>query len=65
MVFTAESGRQFDPNAVRAFMAVRHEIYPPIYQKGIGESAFHAINSIVDGMTEGSMLSLPAMPERR
>ncbi len=64
-VFTAESGRQFDPNAVRAFMAVRHDIYPPIYQKGIGESAFHAIGAIVDNMTEGSMLSLPALPERR
>lgn len=62
-VFTAESGRQFDPNVVRAFMSVRHEIYPPIYQKGIGESAFHAIESIVDNMSEGSILGLPALAE--
>jgi HD domain len=60
-VFTAEAGVQFDPAVVMAFMAVRHEIYPPIYQKGIGESAFHAIGSIVDNMTDSSMLSMPVL----
>ncbi len=60
-VFTAEAGQQFDPVVVRAFMAIRHEIYPPIYQKGIGESAFHAIESIVDNLTDNSMLSLPSL----
>ncbi len=60
-VFTAEAGQQFDPAVVRAFMAIRHEIYPPIYQKGIGESAFHAIESIVDNMTDSSMLSMPIL----
>jgi HD-GYP domain-containing protein (c-di-GMP phosphodiesterase class II) len=60
-VFTAEADIQFDPAIVRAFMAVRHEIYPPIYQKGIGESAFHAIESIVDNMTDSSMLSMPVL----
>jgi HD-GYP domain-containing protein (c-di-GMP phosphodiesterase class II) len=60
-VFTAEAGQQFDPAVVRAFMAIRHEIYPPIYQKGIGESAFHAIESIVDNLTDNSMLRLPAL----
>jgi HD-GYP domain-containing protein (c-di-GMP phosphodiesterase class II) len=63
-VFNAESGRQFDPQVVRAFMAVRHEIYPPIYQKGIGESAFHAIGSIVDNLTEGSMMVHPPLKEK-
>jgi HD-GYP domain-containing protein (c-di-GMP phosphodiesterase class II) len=64
-VFGAEAGVQFDPQVVRAFMAVRHEIYPPIYQKGIGESAFHAIESIVDNMTDSSMISLPPIKDGR
>ncbi len=58
-IFTKESGRQFDPHAVRAFMIVRHEIYPPIYQKGIGDSAFHAIDNIVENMTDGTLVPLP------
>lgn len=58
-VFTREAGRQFDPLVVRAFMAVRHEVYPPIYQKGIGDSAFHAIENIVDNLTDASAMQLP------
>ena len=63
-VFNSESGRQFDPLVVQAFMSVRHEIYPPIYQKGIGESAFHAIETIVDNMTDASMLKLPSLKSK-
>ncbi len=63
-VFTRESGRQFDPAVVKAFMAVRHEIYPPIYQKGIGESAFHAVNQIVENLTDATMERLPANTDR-
>jgi len=48
----AESGKQFDPGIVAAFMAVRDKIYPPIEQKGSGESACHAIESKVDNQTE-------------
>jgi HD-GYP domain-containing protein (c-di-GMP phosphodiesterase class II) len=51
-VMKSESGKQFDPVVVAAFMAVRHQIYPPIYQKGIGESAYHAIQSMVENQTE-------------
>jgi HD-GYP domain-containing protein (c-di-GMP phosphodiesterase class II) len=51
-IITAETSKQFDPSIVAAFMAVRDKIYPPIYQKGIGESAFHAIESMVDNQTE-------------
>ncbi len=58
-VFASESGRQFDPLVVRAFMAIRHDIYPPIYQKGFAESALHAIDSIVDNMTEATAVKLP------
>ena len=58
-VMVNETGRQFDPAVVAAFMAVRTQIYPPIYQKGIGESAFHAIESMVDHQTETSA-PLPA-----
>jgi hypothetical protein len=31
-------------------MACRQVIYPPIYQKGIGESAARAIDRIVEGL---------------
>jgi hypothetical protein len=51
-VFKQETGKQFDPTVVVAFMSVRTQIYPPIYQKGLGESAFHAIDSLVDNQTE-------------
>jgi len=51
-VIAAESGKQFDPATVAAFVAVRERIYPPIYQKGIGDSAYHAIESMVDNQTE-------------
>lgn len=51
-VFAQENGRQFDPTVVSAFMSVRTQIYPPIYQKGIGESAFHAIDTLVDNQTD-------------
>jgi HD-GYP domain-containing protein (c-di-GMP phosphodiesterase class II) len=64
-IFTKESGRQFDPHAVRAFMIIRHEVYPPIYQKGIGDSAFHAIDHIVENMTDGTMVPLPPAPGER
>jgi HD-GYP domain-containing protein (c-di-GMP phosphodiesterase class II) len=51
-ILTEESGKQFDGAIVAAFMAVRSQIYPPIYQKGIGESAYHAIESLVEDQTE-------------
>jgi HD-GYP domain-containing protein (c-di-GMP phosphodiesterase class II) len=57
--FTREAGRQFDPQVVRAFMAVRHEVYPPIYQKGVGESAFHAVENIVAHLPDPSAPRLP------
>lgn len=44
-VMTEESEKQFDPDIVEHFMACREKIYPPIYRKGIGESAYHAIDS--------------------
>lgn len=54
-VFVQETGKQFDPSVVAAFMAVRTRIYPPIYQKGIGDSAYHAIENIVENLTETSI----------
>jgi len=64
-VFTKEAGRQFDPLVVRAFMAIRHEIYPPIYQKGVGESAFHAIENIVDKMADASAMQIPPVEKKK
>ena len=46
-MIAAETGKQFDPSIVAAFMGIRDQIYPPIYQKGIGDSAYHAIE--IDG----------------
>jgi hypothetical protein len=51
-IFTKDNNRQFDAHVVEAFMGVRTQIYPPVYQKGIGESAFHAIDALVANMTE-------------
>jgi HD-GYP domain-containing protein (c-di-GMP phosphodiesterase class II) len=53
-VFALESGKQFDPAVAAAFLAVREQVYPPIYQKGIGESAMYAIDSLVEDQTETS-----------
>lgn len=54
-VVTQESSKQFDPVVVSAFMQIRSQIYPPIYQKGIGESAYHAIESMIESQTETSV----------
>ena len=51
-VVEQEKGGQFDPSVVAAFTAVRGRIYPPIYQKGLGESAYHAIDTLVKDQTE-------------
>lgn len=53
-VFAEEAGKQFDPVVAQAFLAVRLQIYPPIYQKGIGESACHAIEKMIEDGTETS-----------
>jgi HD-GYP domain-containing protein (c-di-GMP phosphodiesterase class II) len=61
-VMIQETGKQFDPVVVAAFMAVRTQIYPPIYQKGIGESAYHAIETMVENQTETS-IPVPSVPK--
>jgi HD-GYP domain-containing protein (c-di-GMP phosphodiesterase class II) len=52
------AGKQFDPAMVAAFMTVRANVYPPIYQKGIGDSAYHAIDALVQGQADGSVLKI-------
>ena len=47
-------GRQWDPDVVGAFMECKGEIYPPIYQQGIGTSAFHAIDEVMRHDLEGT-----------
>jgi HD-GYP domain-containing protein (c-di-GMP phosphodiesterase class II) len=54
-IFEEGSGKQWDPKVVTHFMACRPQIYPPIYQKGIGDSALHAVGQIAD-VKEGSSL---------
>lgn len=58
-ILTTENGRQFDPQVVRAFMAIRKDVYPPIFQKGIGDSAVVALDHIVSTLTDVSMTRLP------
>lgn len=53
------SGSQFDPQVVKDFLACREQIYPPIYQKGIGDTATHAIDGLVSSLglqAEGTAL---------
>jgi hypothetical protein len=50
------AGKQWDPQVVEGFLGCRREIYPPIYQKGIGESAYHAIGHAIEGTQESSAL---------
>jgi HD-GYP domain-containing protein (c-di-GMP phosphodiesterase class II) len=48
------AGVQWDPEVVENFMLCRHDIYPPIYRKGIGDSGIHSIEALVGGLKEGS-----------
>jgi HD-GYP domain-containing protein (c-di-GMP phosphodiesterase class II) len=53
-VLQAGAGTQWDATVVANFMLCREEIYAGIYQPGIGDSAQHAIELIVDGLKDGS-----------
>jgi HD-GYP domain-containing protein (c-di-GMP phosphodiesterase class II) len=59
-IFRAGAGKQFDPELVDQFMACRHEIYPPIYQKGIGDSASLAIDQIVQALSDSALAVSPS-----
>jgi HD-GYP domain-containing protein (c-di-GMP phosphodiesterase class II) len=52
-IFLDNAGTQWDARVVEAFMACRQTIYPPIYQKGIGESGALAIDRIVEELKNG------------
>jgi HD-GYP domain-containing protein (c-di-GMP phosphodiesterase class II) len=60
-IFREGAGKQFDPEVVAHFEACRQHIYPPIYQKGIGDSAYHAIDQIVDALSDGALGSTPSL----
>jgi HD-GYP domain-containing protein (c-di-GMP phosphodiesterase class II) len=51
--FKKLSGKQWDPEVVAAFMECSADVYPPIYQQGIGTSAFHAIGEVMRQDFEG------------
>jgi HD-GYP domain-containing protein (c-di-GMP phosphodiesterase class II) len=55
-LFQEGAGKQWDPLVVEHFMACRQEIYPPIYQKGLGDSAKHAVAELTEGHGEGSSM---------
>jgi HD-GYP domain-containing protein (c-di-GMP phosphodiesterase class II) len=60
-IFLAESGKQFDPEIVDCFMACRDEIYPPIFQRGLGDSALDMITQMVDALGEESFTRYPSL----
>ncbi len=43
------SGSQLDAGVLAHFKECRDEIYPPIFRKGIGDSAVHAIGGLIAG----------------
>ncbi len=55
-LFQEGAGKQWDPQIVEHFMACRQQIYPPIYQKGLGDSAEHAVAELTEGQGEGSSM---------
>jgi HD-GYP domain-containing protein (c-di-GMP phosphodiesterase class II) len=55
------AGTQWDPQIVEHFMACRRDIYPPIYRKGIGESAYHAVDMLVEAISDSSSGSFRAI----
>jgi HD-GYP domain-containing protein (c-di-GMP phosphodiesterase class II) len=55
VIFLEGGGKQWDSEIVDHFMACRDQIYPPIYQKGIGDSAYHAVGQMAE-VAEGSSM---------
>jgi hypothetical protein len=49
-------GSQWDPAVVEAFVACGGDIFPPIYQKGVGESALYALSDVVASDVERSTI---------
>ena len=44
------------PTVVDAFLACSADIFPPIYQKGIGESAVYALSEVIASEVERSTI---------
>lgn len=55
-LFREGAGKQWDPHVVEHFMGCRQDVYPPIYQKGIGDSAYHAVADLAESYGEGSSM---------
>jgi HD-GYP domain-containing protein (c-di-GMP phosphodiesterase class II) len=50
------AGTQWDPRVVDAFLACCQDIFPPIYQKGVGESAVYALSDVIASEVERSTI---------
>jgi HD domain len=50
------AGTQWDPQVVDAFLACCGDIFPPIYQKGVGESAVYALSDLIASEVERSTI---------
>jgi HD-GYP domain-containing protein (c-di-GMP phosphodiesterase class II) len=69
-IFLKYAGQQWDPEVVSHFMACRFDIYPPIYQKAIGESTEFAVSDVVESLKDGSsaffrLADLVALPKTK
>jgi HD-GYP domain-containing protein (c-di-GMP phosphodiesterase class II) len=59
-LFREGAGKQWDPHLVDVFMDCRRDVYPPIYQKGLGETADHAVTDLAASYGDGSSMFLKA-----
>jgi HD-GYP domain-containing protein (c-di-GMP phosphodiesterase class II) len=50
------AGAQWDPDVVDAFLTCSGDIFPPIYQKGVGESAVYALADVIASEVERSTI---------
>jgi HD-GYP domain-containing protein (c-di-GMP phosphodiesterase class II) len=55
------AGSQWDPDVVDAFLACSGDIFPPIYQKGVGESAVYALADVIASEVERSTILQAAL----
>lgn len=54
-VFRRFAETQWDPRVVAAFLKCSGDIFPPIYQKGVGDSAFYALSDVVSDVVSAEV----------
>ncbi len=62
-VFRRFADIQWDPGVVAAFLKCSSDIFPPIYQKGVGDSAMYALSEVVSAEVERSTIFHQALDD--